>query len=95
MLTQIYCLMSIDKFEEYLDEGFKLDHKTLSVIFRFAVEEMLRRALKSDMEPFSKSQILKLLHPDYEDQVKMLLECREIELKSISEGEKNKKNVMS
>jgi hypothetical protein len=64
-----------------LDEDFKLDQQTLEVIYRFAVEEILRRSMKADADTLSKTQILKILFPNYEKFVTDLMVIREKEIR--------------
>lgn len=94
MLAQIYCLMQIEGYEQYLVDGLTLNMDTLQLILRYSVEEMLRRSLKADMEPLGKSQILKLLYPEYEFIVKFIMDTREKELRAeVSSGESMQGNA--
>lgn len=64
--------MQLDNYQEYLSKEcttLKLDKADLNILFRYAFEEQLRRNLKQDQEPLSKTQILKLLWPTYNTRV--------------------------
>jgi hypothetical protein len=72
MLSQLYTFMQLDNYQEYLSKEcttLKLDKADLNILFRYAFEEQLRRNLKQDQEPLSKTQILKLLWPTYNTRV--------------------------
>ncbi len=58
----------------------------MNTIFRFAVEEIFRRSLKHDMEPLSKSSILKTLFPTYEEIVKDTMTLKEKEILAEMKG---------
>jgi hypothetical protein len=70
------------------ESGFTLDRKALQVIFRYAFEEQMRRSISSDAEPLSKTQLLKILFPDYQETVGEAMEiiAQEIQL-AFSKGE--------
>ncbi len=86
MLAQMYCLMKLENYEQYLPEGLVLDTATLSTIYRFSVEEILRRCLKADMQPLSKTQVLKIFMPDYEEFVEQVMTQRAVEIKNQMKG---------
>ena len=85
LLAQVFTFMQLENYEEYLSKEcttLKLDKSDLNVLFRYAFEEQLRRNLKQDMEPLSKTQILKLLWPDYVAHIDAVMVIREQEIKT-------------
>lgn len=97
-LAQLYTLLKLDNYQELYMGEFKLDQKALQVIFRYALEEQMRRSLAHDAEPLSKNQILKVLFPDYASEVTKVMQVRakEIELEyKKDEGTDDESNVMS
>ena len=92
MLAQLYTFMQIENYQEYLSKdspALKLDKENLNIIFRYAFEEQLRRSIKHDQEPLSKTQILKLLWPDYSAHVDQVMAVRKKEIdREFSKGSK-------
>ncbi len=76
MLAQLYTLLQLDDYQSYLPEGFSLNQETLQVIFRYAMEEQMRRSLPHTSEPLTKSQLLKLLFPSHLVEVTKIMEVR-------------------
>jgi len=84
-LAQLYTLVRVENYQAlYIGEEFKLDQKALQVIFRYALEEQMRRSLAHDAEPLSKTQILKILFPDFMDEVTKVMEVRAREIEEES-----------
>jgi len=54
----------------------KLDKANLEILFRFAIEEILRRQQRSDIDPLTRHQILKMLAPDYDQLVKRIIDYK-------------------
>ena len=96
-LAQLYTLLKLDNYQELYMGEFKLDQKALQVIFRYALEEQMRRSLTHDAEPLSKNQILKVLFPDYAVEVQKVMEirAREIESQYKQSGTDDEEDVMS
>lgn len=83
MIAQLYTFLSLDNYAQYLEEGaIAFSRENLQVIFRFAFEEQMRRAIKPDAEPLTKAQLLKLLMPNYRAFVDALMEGRIKEIKA-------------
>ena len=82
LIAQLYTLLQCDNYSQYLLDVIPLNAEQLRVIFRYAFEEQLRRAIKNDAEPLSKGTILKALFPQYADWVKALMEKRGEEIKA-------------
>ena len=95
--TQLYTLLQIENVhEEYLKDQFSIDREKLQVIFRFALEEQMRRGIKSDAEPLTKSLAFKLLYPDYDTMVSevMLRRTQEINEELDKSPDSNVQDVM-
>jgi len=83
MLAQLFTFLSLENFAQYLsDDTITFTREHLQVIFRFAFEEQMRRAIKPDAEPLTKPQLLKLLMPDYRAFVDAVMEERLKEIKA-------------
>ncbi len=48
LLAQVFCLTQIPQYEAFFTGEFKFDKSQIQVVFRFAIEELLRRQIKSD-----------------------------------------------
>mmetsp|Transcript_7029 Transcript_7029/g.5282 ORF Transcript_7029/g.5282 Transcript_7029/m.5282 type:complete len:178 (+) Transcript_7029:281-814(+) len=84
MLAQMFCLMQLENYQQYLGDDFALGEKELKLIFRLGVEEVVRRGINQNREPLSKMQILKTLFPDYEPRANAYMEVRSKELQKQS-----------
>lgn len=84
LIAQLYTFMTIENFQElYLKEtDLTLNQETLQVFFRYAFEEQLRRNQKEDLEPPSKTVILKLLYPSYAARVNEVISEREASIRA-------------
>lgn len=91
LIAQLYTFMTIENFQElYLKEtDLILNKDTLQVFFRYAFEEQLRRNQKEDLEPPSKTVILKLLYPNYAVRVNEVITQREAAIRAEYEGDKS------
>jgi hypothetical protein len=52
-------------YKKYFGEDFSLDKDTLTYIFRFAIEEIVRRQQNSNSDPVTKRDILVNFFPKY------------------------------
>ena len=87
MLAQLYVFMQLENYQQYLQESeLKLDQRQLQVIFRYALEEELRRKLKQDAQPLEKNMILKVLFPDYKKFVDEVMVHKEKEIRASFSG---------
>jgi hypothetical protein len=85
LIAQLYTLLSCEKFEEYLpavENAIAFTREQLQVIMRFAMEEQMRRAIKHDADPINKSQLLKLLCPEYVAFCQEIMDRRAVEIKA-------------
>lgn len=66
LITQLYVLSKIENCDKLFEQAgdFKLGQNEKQVIFRYILEEQLRRSLRISDPPL-KNQILKTLFPDY------------------------------
>ena len=96
LLSQLYTFMQLDNYQQYLPEGFELNQQALSLIFRYAMEEQMRRSLPHQSEPLTKSQILKILFPSYQNEVTKIMEvrAREIEEEYKLQGDQHEEGSM-
>jgi hypothetical protein len=62
--------------------AYHLKREDMQVVFRYALEEQMRRAIMHDAEPLNKAQILKLLWPTHKDWVEEVMQRRAVEIKA-------------
>ena len=86
MLSQLYTFLHLEDYQSYLPEGFSLNQETLQVIFRYAMEEQMRRSLPHTSEPLTKTQLLKLLFPSYLTEVTKIMKVRAKEVEEEFKG---------
>lgn len=60
-MTQVYSLCQI----EDLDEDEKLSKEKLQLLFRYGVEEIMRRSQGNDAQPLSRAESLALIDPEF------------------------------
>ena len=98
-LAQLYTLLKMDRYQELYMGEFVLDKKALQIIFRYALEEQMRRSLAHDAEPLTKNQLLKILFPDYAGEIAKVMEVRareiEEEYKKGAPSDDDESNIMA
>jgi hypothetical protein len=65
MLLHIQCFSKMRHYKKYFGEDFSLDKDRLTYLFRFAIEEIVRRQQNSNSDPVTKRDILVNFFPKY------------------------------
>lgn len=63
LMTQVWALSQADN----LSEEEKLQEGDLKGLFRFGVEEIMRRSQKQDAQPMSRVEALEAIDPEYKN----------------------------